>query len=141
MSKSQKQAMFITHWLYDDLRRTCVGIVGVIKQNVPGTDRRWVLRKFSQDPIESLFGSIRSLSGSNVTMNGRKFDYVTKYAVLTETARRAVCFSCMTARLAVFGFMTFITHPVGELWIITLLHMGVVNKNSNDISGIVSPCT
>ena len=69
LTKSQKQAMFITHWLYDDLRRTCVGIVGVIRQNVPRTNRRWVLRRFSQDPIESLFGQIRSLSGSNVSMN------------------------------------------------------------------------
>ena len=61
--------MFITHWLYDDLRRTCVGVVGAIRQNVPRTNRRWILRRFSQDPIESLFGQIRSLSGSNVTMN------------------------------------------------------------------------
>ena len=61
--------MFITHWLYDDLRRTCVGMVGVVRQYVPRTDRRWVPRRFSQDPIESLFGQIRGLSGSNNSMN------------------------------------------------------------------------
>ena len=68
-TKSQKQSMFITHWLYDDLRRTCMGMVGVVKQYVTHSDRRWVPRRFSQDPIESLFGQIRGLSGSNVSMN------------------------------------------------------------------------
>ena len=68
-SNTQKQEMFITHWLYDDLRRTCLGMVGVVRQYVPRTDRRWVPRRFSQDPIESLFGQIRGLSGSNNSMN------------------------------------------------------------------------
>ena len=44
-------------------------MVGVVRQNVTKTDRRWVPRRFSQDPIESLFGQIRSLAGSNTSMN------------------------------------------------------------------------
>lgn len=68
-TKKQKQEMFITHWLYDDLRRTCLGMVGVVRQYVTRTDRRWVPRRFSQDPIESLFGQIRGLCGSNTSMN------------------------------------------------------------------------
>ena len=68
-SKAEKQCMFISHWLYDDLRRTCLGMVGVVRQNIPKTKRRWVPRRFSQDPIESLYSQIRGLSGSNNSMN------------------------------------------------------------------------
>ena len=68
-TQTQRKEMFITHWLNDDLRRTCLGMVGVVRQYVTKTDRRWVPRRFSQDPIENLFGQIRGLSGGNTSMN------------------------------------------------------------------------
>lgn len=68
-TRKQKQTMFLTHWLYDDLRRTCLGMIGVVRQHVPLSNRRWVPRRFSQDPIEHLFGQIRGLCGSNTSMN------------------------------------------------------------------------
>ena len=61
--------MFITHWLYDDLRRTCYSVVELLNHYVKGTDRVWVLRRFTQDPIESLFGQIRNLNGSNTNLD------------------------------------------------------------------------
>ena len=68
-SKAQRQRMFITHWLYDDLRRTCYSMVEILNHYVKGSSRRWVPRRFTQDPIESLFGRIRSLAGSNINLD------------------------------------------------------------------------
>ena len=68
-TKTQRSKMFITHWLYDDLRRTCYSMVELLHHYVKGTDRVWILRRFTQDPIESLFGQIRSLNGSNTNLD------------------------------------------------------------------------
>ena len=68
-SKSQRQRMFITHWLYDDLRRTCYSMIELLNHYVKNSSRRWVPRRFTQDPIESLFGKIRSLAGSNINLD------------------------------------------------------------------------
>ena len=67
-TKSQRSKIFITHWLYDDLRRTCYSMVELLNHYVKNSSRSWVPRRFTQDPIESLFGQIRSLSGSNVNI-------------------------------------------------------------------------
>ena len=68
-TKKQKARMFITHWLYTDLRRTCYSVVELMTHYVTKSSRRWVLRRFTQDPIESLFGQIRSLAGSNTNLD------------------------------------------------------------------------
>ena len=68
-TKTERSKMFITHWLYDDLRRTCYSVVELLNHYVKGTDRVWVLRRFTQDPIESLFGQIRNLNGSNTNLD------------------------------------------------------------------------
>ena len=68
-TKSQRQKMFITHWLYDDLRRTCYSMVELLNHYVKNSSRTWVPRRFTQDPIESLFGKIRSLAGSNINLD------------------------------------------------------------------------
>ena len=51
------------------MARTCHGMVGVVKTNVPRSKRRWVPRRFNQGPIESLFGLLRNLAGSNTNMD------------------------------------------------------------------------
>ena len=68
-TKQQKSRMFITHWLYTDLRRTCYSIVELMTHYVTRSSRRWVLRRFTQDPIESLFGQMRNLAGSNTNLH------------------------------------------------------------------------
>ena len=61
-------------WLFDDLRRTCHSMVELIKKFIPHTNRRWVPRRFNQDPIESLFGQIRNLAGSNTDLDRSAVD-------------------------------------------------------------------
>ena len=68
-TKTERSRMFITHWLYTDLRRTCYSVVELMNHYVTRSSRRWVLRRFTQDPIESLFGQIRSLAGSNTNLD------------------------------------------------------------------------
>ena len=68
-TKEQRKKMFITHWLYDDLRRTCYSMIEILNHYVKNSSRRWVPRRFTQDPIESLFGQIRSLAGSNINLD------------------------------------------------------------------------
>ena len=68
-TKAQRQRMFITHWLYDDLRRTCYSMVELLDHYVKNSSRVWVPRRFTQDPIESLFGQIRALAGSNINLD------------------------------------------------------------------------
>ena len=75
ISDSEKEKLFITHWLYTDLRRCCYGMVGMLRQYVPRTDRCWVPRRFNQDPIEKLYGKVRELSGSNTDLTMRSVDY------------------------------------------------------------------
>ena len=74
ITKKQRSTMFITHWLFDDLRRTCHSMVELIKKFIPHTNRRWVPRRFNQDPIESLFGQIRNLAGSNTDLDRSAVD-------------------------------------------------------------------
>ena len=68
-TKQQKSRMFITHWLYTDLRRTCYSVIELMTHYVTRSSRRWILRRFTQDPIESLFGQIRNLAGSNKNLH------------------------------------------------------------------------
>lgn len=75
LTKKERSKLFITHWLFDDLRRTCHGVVGLLKTYItPGCKRCWVLRRLNQDPIESLFGQIRNYSGSNKNMDRTSVD-------------------------------------------------------------------
>ena len=60
---------FITDVLYDDTQRLCHSVVELINKHIPHTKRRWILRRFSQDPVESAFGQIRDLAGSNEHMH------------------------------------------------------------------------
>ena len=68
-TKTERSKMFITHWLYDDLRRTCYSMVELLNHYVKGSKRVWIPRRFTQDPIESLFGQIRSINGSNTNLD------------------------------------------------------------------------
>ena len=68
-TKTERSKMFITHWLYDDLRRTCYSMVELLNHYVKGSTRVWIPRRFTQDPIESLFGQIRSINGSNTNLD------------------------------------------------------------------------
>lgn len=69
LTQTQRSKLFITHWLFKDLRRTCYSMVEMMKNYIPGTSRCWVPRRFNQDPIESAFGQVRNMSGSDVNMN------------------------------------------------------------------------
>ena len=73
-TKAQRSRMFITHWLYTDLRRTCYSTIELMNHYVTKSSRRWVLRRFTQDPIESLFGQLRSLAGSNTNLDRTTVD-------------------------------------------------------------------
>ena len=42
---------------------------------VTETSRCWVLRRFTQDPIESLFGQLRNLAGSNTNLDKTGVDF------------------------------------------------------------------
>ena len=64
-TKTERSKMFITHWLYDDLRRTCYSMHELLHRYVKDSSRSWSPHRFTQDPIESLFGQLRSLAGSN----------------------------------------------------------------------------
>jgi len=44
-------------------------MVELLDHYVKHSSRRWVPRRFTQDPIESLFGKIRSLAGSNINLD------------------------------------------------------------------------
>ena len=69
-TKTQRSKMFLTHWLYTDLRRTCYGVVECMRHYITSESSRcWLFRRFTQDPIESLFGQIRSLCGSNINLD------------------------------------------------------------------------
>ena len=71
LTSKQREKMFITHWLFTDLRRTCLSMVEMIKYYIPKSHRCWVPRRFNQDVIESTFGQIRNLAGSNTNMDRR----------------------------------------------------------------------
>ena len=71
ISKKAKSAMFITPTTYSALRKMCYGTVGLIKTYVTKSDRRWILRRLNQDPLESTYGQLRNISGSNTDMNVR----------------------------------------------------------------------
>ena len=49
-------------------------MVELMNKYLPGTKRKWVLKRFNQDPIESTFGQIRNLAGNNRDMNFRHVD-------------------------------------------------------------------
>ena len=68
LTRSQKSRMFITHQLHHgDLQRTCHSMYDIINEYVSGnTRRRWVPRRFSQDPLESFFSEIRQSGGGSV---------------------------------------------------------------------------
>ena len=56
LTKSQKSRMFITHQLHGDLQRTCNSMYDIFQVYVVGNvNRKWVPRRFSQDPLESFF--------------------------------------------------------------------------------------
>ena len=67
LTRSQKGRMFITHQLHGDLQRTCHSKYDIMNEYVLGnTNRRWVPRRFSQDPLESFFSEIRQSGGGSV---------------------------------------------------------------------------
>lgn len=68
-TKRQRSTMFITHWLYADLRRTCYSMVELMTHYVTRSSRCWLMRRFTQDPIESLFGQLRRFAGSNSNLD------------------------------------------------------------------------
>ena len=74
-TRTQRQKMFITHWLYDDLRRTCYSMCELLNRYVKHSTRRWKPSRFTQDPIESLFGRIRQLAGSNIHLDRISVDH------------------------------------------------------------------
>ena len=66
LTKSQKSTMFITHQLHGDLQRTCNSMYDIVNTYVKGNvRRRWVPKRFSQDPLESFFSEIRQSGGGN----------------------------------------------------------------------------
>ena len=69
ITPTQRSKLFITHWLFKDLRRTCYSMVEMVNKYIPHSSRCWVPRRFNQDPIESAFGQIRNMSGSDRNMN------------------------------------------------------------------------
>ena len=75
-NKKTKEAMFVSHQLYRDIRRTCLGTVEFMNKYVSYTTNELVLRRFNQDPIESrMFGQLRNLSGSNRNMTMEDVDH------------------------------------------------------------------
>ena len=74
-TKTQQSKMFITHWLYDDLRRTCYSMHELLHHYVKNSSRSWSPHRFTQDPIESLFGQVRSLAGSNIHLDRVAVDH------------------------------------------------------------------
>ena len=69
LTQTQRSKLFITHWLFKDLRRTCYSMVEMMNKYIPNSSRCWVPRRFNQDPIESAFGQVRNMSGSDINMN------------------------------------------------------------------------
>lgn len=66
LTRSQKSRMFITHQLHSDLQRTCNSMYDIMHTYVRGNvRRRWVPKRFSQDPLESFFSQIRQSGGGN----------------------------------------------------------------------------
>ena len=41
----------------------------LLDRYVKNSSRRWIPRRFTQDPIESLFGQVRQLAGSNIHLD------------------------------------------------------------------------
>ena len=74
LTKTQRSKMFLTHWLFNDLQKTCHSMVEVVNKYVKGSDRVWVPRRFNQDPIESLFDQLRNNAGSNTNMDRTAVD-------------------------------------------------------------------
>ena len=66
---NERSKMFVSHWLYTDLRRTCHSMCELVSRFLTGSNRVWILRAFNQDPIESAFGQCRGLGGDNRTMD------------------------------------------------------------------------
>lgn len=58
--------MFITQQLHGDLQRTCNSMYDIIQVYVVrNVNRRWVPRRFSQDPLESFFSEVRQSGGGS----------------------------------------------------------------------------
>ena len=66
LTKAQKSKMFITHQLHGDLQRTCHSMYDIMYTYVKGNGKRkWVPKRFSQDPLESFFSEVRGSGGGN----------------------------------------------------------------------------
>ena len=66
LTKVQRSRMFITHQLHGDLQRTCNSMYDIMHEYVKGNvRRRWIPKRFSQDPLESFFSEIRQSGGGN----------------------------------------------------------------------------
>ena len=66
LTRQEKARMFITHQLHGDLQRTCNSMYDIMHEYVKGNvRRRWVPKRFSQDPLESLFSEIRQSGGGS----------------------------------------------------------------------------
>ena len=66
LTKSQKSRMFITHQLHGDLQRTCNSMYDIMQVYVVGNvNRRWVPKRFPQDPLESFFSEVRQSGGGS----------------------------------------------------------------------------
>ena len=66
LTRTEKQRMFITHQLHGDLQRTCNSMHDIMYEYVNGNvNRKWIPKRFSQDPVESFFSEIRQSAGGN----------------------------------------------------------------------------
>ena len=75
LTRTEKNKLFITHQLHNDLQRTCHSMYNMIQEYVVGNSyRRWIPRRFSQDVVESLFGVIRQSGGGNTDSCRRQVD-------------------------------------------------------------------
>ena len=79
LTKVQRSRMFITHQLHGDLQRTCNSMYDIIHEYVKGNVRRkWIPKRFSQDPLESFFSEIRQSGGGSTDSCRETVDRMTQ---------------------------------------------------------------
>ena len=52
----------------------CYSMTELMREHATGSKRRWVFRRFNQDPLESVFDQVRDLCGSNADMDRVEVD-------------------------------------------------------------------
>ena len=66
LTRTERNKLFITHQLHNDLQRTCHSMYNIMNEYVVGNPyRKWVPHRFSQDIVESFFSEIRQAAGGN----------------------------------------------------------------------------